>query len=114
MFPAQEIAAYVCIGVLWGSTNALIKQSRLVQGAGPHRLSDFGFTVPQSINFAASTAFALLLGHSRLSIAVPVANSVSVCSTLLLGWALGEPIKLPLALLGACLVVTGVTVCASA
>ena len=108
-----HILPFVVIGLVWGITNVLIKRSQsiILPRKGTRSAVHWSFLVPQTLNLLGSAAFALLIARSKLSTAVAVANAASLCSAVLLDYALGEPTQLVPALCGIALVAAGASLC---
>jgi hypothetical protein len=117
----------VIVGLLWGSTNSLIKlgsdkvRERLPAHASAlrtiaaHFLTP-AFIVPQALNQAGSVLFIYLLGYptaSELSVLAPLANVLALVFNALTDLALGQRYHLLLLGSGLALVATGVVLVAS-
>ena len=89
--PLQALAALL-VGILWGATNPFIRRGSLVvealqrehQSQRPHSswkcwLSP-SLYIPWLANQLGSVLFVLLLGQADISVAVPVANAVSIAA----------------------------------
>lgn len=125
----MQVAACVCVGIVWGCTNSFIKQGSLAADsrgqAKPHHpryaivdlwfrlLTTWRFFLPQALNLAGSICFTLLLGTAPLSFVVPVTNAVSLLANAVTDWALGETVDLAYAAPGVLLLALGVGLCAS-
>ena len=72
------------------------------------------FIIPQLLNLSGSILFALSLGSADLSIAVPLANGVSLFSNAIVDHFVGEGAPLWPGIPGIVLILTGVTLCSSA
>jgi len=70
------------------------------------------FIVPQLLNFSGSALFARALGQSDLSVAVPLANGVSLAANAVVDHFLGEGIPLWPGIPGILLITLGVALCA--
>ncbi|XP_057867521.1 uncharacterized protein LOC131074825 [Cryptomeria japonica] len=133
------VEAMIAVGIVWGTTNALIKRGTLIseQHKNERRkkslpLSNEGsrfdwlvnyieewvsllcvwqYSIPFIINLSASAGFFLILGDSPISLAVPVTNAVTFAATAVAGLALGETMHLLHTLLGLLLTLSGVWLC---
>ncbi len=109
-----------------GTTNPLIRRgtlqaarrpARRVSGVGAvdqllHHLATPAFLLPQLANLLASVLFAWALGSSDISVAVPVANGVSLAANAAADCLLlGDRVSPSTGLLGLLLVLAGVTLC---
>ena len=74
-------------------------------------LTTFAFVVPQVLNLCGGILFALTVRQSALSIAVPLANGVSIATNALTDHFLGEGISLWPGIPGVLLIVAGVILC---
>ncbi|XP_052154744.1 uncharacterized protein LOC127772807 [Oryza glaberrima] len=135
MAPAMAIggdaASMVAVGLVWGTTNALMRRGALVWD---HRLRSlpatsssvtgvlrrwaellltWQYSAPFAVNLAASAAFFSLLGAAPISVAVPVTNATTFAATAVAAALLGEGTRAAPAALGTALIVLGVWVCIS-
>jgi len=128
----------VAIGLVWGTTNALIKRGALISEAEKNkrklssptkRKSGFGwlidyiedwisllcvwqYSIPFAVNLSASAGFFLMLGDTPISLAVPVTNAVTFAATAVAGAALlGEHMNFKHSLAGLVLIITGIWLC---
>ncbi|GMH03319.1 hypothetical protein Nepgr_005158 [Nepenthes gracilis] len=69
------------------------------------------YSVPLFLNLAASATFFTILGHTPISLAVPVTNATTFCATAVMGMLLGEDTRVGYALLGTFFIVLGVWLC---
>lgn len=72
------------------------------------------FIVPQSLNLSGSFLFARALGSGDLSVAVPLANGVSLAANALVDHLLGDGVPLFPGLLGVLLIIAGAVLCTHA
>ncbi|GAB4823770.1 hypothetical protein N2152v2_010816 [Parachlorella kessleri] len=116
----------VVVGLLWGTTNPLIRRGTLQAASRPvtrltglpttdqllHHLATPAFLLPQAVNLVGSALFAWSLGFGRVSVAAPVANGVSLAANAAVDWLLlGDRLQLGSAVPGLLLVLLGVTLC---
>lgn len=127
-----DIEKMVGIGLVWGSTNSLMRRGALLweqklQSAPPASTVRRGvighllkwldllllwqYSVPFIVNLSASAAFFYILGDSPISVAVPVTNATTFAVTAVSAILLGEEIRLGPALLGIAIIVLGVWIC---
>jgi drug/metabolite transporter (DMT)-like permease len=115
------------VATLWGATNPFLKVgaestrlpprtgvwARDALGAFVATLTNWRFSVPFAINQCGSFVYFYLLGSSDITMAVPITESLTILMTALTArFVLGERAPLrPAALLGAVLVLAGVTTC---
>ena len=96
------------VGTCWGVTNALLQRGVLLAAhkaehsppkdafarwLGHHwasLLTTPGFVLAQGLNWAASAAMVLSLAGSKLHVATPVANAVSIAVTAMTARVLGQ------------------------
>lgn len=69
------------------------------------------FIFPQLLNLTGSLLFAATLGSGKLSIAVPLANGVSLAGTAVVDHFLGDGVPLWPGLPGVALIIAGVVLC---
>lgn len=124
----MQLASCIGVGVLWGCTNSFIKRGSVVADNKSvdqacdfkwsvvhlwvNLLTTWRFLVPQALNLVGSVCFAYLLGRAPLSFVVPVTNAISLLSTAVTDWLLGEHIDLAYAAPGVLLLALGVGLCA--
>lgn len=95
----RTAAAALLVGLIWGSTNPLIRRGTLAVGAARaqqqadtdkgswQRWVTPGVIVPWLANQLGSVLFVVLLGQADISMAVPVANAVSLAANAVVsGW----------------------------
>lgn len=126
----MQLAACICVGVLWGCTNSFIKRGSVAAESNPtlsqqqsrfavvdfwfKLLTTWKFVLPQALNLIGSVCFAILLGKAPLSFVVPITNAVSLLANAVTDWASGEHIDLALAAPGVLFLALGVYLCATA
>lgn len=126
----MQLAACVCIGVLWGCTNSFIKRgsaaadlqtstsqepSSLAVATFWYRLlTTWKFVLPQALNLLGSVSYALLLGKAPLSFVVPITNATSLLANAVTDWTIGEQVNLAFAAPGALFLACGMYLCATA
>ncbi|KAG9329352.1 hypothetical protein JZ751_003241 [Albula glossodonta] len=119
-----EVLCLVVVAALWGGTNPFLRKG--TEGIEEVKKSNFvmqflgevkflflnvKYMVPFLLNQSGSLVYYLTLASTDLSLAVPVANSLTFLFTLLTGKLLGEDIGGKRAVLGMCLTTLGVTLC---
>ena len=119
----QDLASMILVGALWGCTNPLLRKGSVETNAGKSEsflkstLSSFlnaRVWLPYLLNQSGSILFYILLANSDLSLAVPTCNALALLFSFVTSIALGEPVHKPFqTVLGASLVVLGVTICVS-
>ncbi|XP_022168730.1 transmembrane protein 234 homolog [Myzus persicae] len=87
------------VGVLWGSTNPFLKAAtnkvkrnktfNLISEVTDH-ITNWHYLIPFLINQCGSLLFYFTLKYSDISLAVPIANGVSLVSTSIVGTLIGE------------------------
>ena len=117
------------VALVWGGTNPFLRRggeaaakdtgkAKGGNGVGAtlnqflRTLANWRFSVPFAINQLGSQLYNLLLGSTKLSMAVPIVNSMTLVVTGIVARLLGE--KEPVtakSLLGAALVLVGVSLC---
>lgn len=115
----------LAIGILWGSTNPLIRRGTLAvekkRQSGDSRSSvvlhlvTWQFSVFQALNLLGSVLFTLALRdrNSDLSVAVPLANGTNILVNALVDYVLGEGVSFWPGVPGVAFLTTGVVLCAS-
>jgi hypothetical protein len=110
------------VGLLWGATNPLIKRGSLlvdskkagqqgVLGEWRALLTTPSFLLPQLLNQVGSVLFAVSLGYSDISVAVPTANATSLAANAVADLLLGERFRTAYLLPGLLLVGSGIVLC---
>ncbi|XP_050219660.1 uncharacterized protein LOC126670049 [Mercurialis annua] len=133
---ARDVEKMVAVGLIWGSTNALIRRGAILwdkkSGNSPssshtsqklhHKLISsltdllnlllfWQYSVPFLVNLSASATFFALLNDAPISLAVPVTNATTFAATAVFGMLLGENTHGGLALLGTGFIVIGIWLC---
>jgi hypothetical protein len=131
----------VLVGVLWGCTNPLLRKGSEEVTSSSSSSSSSSSTslksskskgkytfitealrsflnikvwLPYVINQSGSVVFYILLANSNISVAVPICNAIALLFSFLTSSLLGEPIEKPFqTILGASLILIGVTICVS-
>lgn len=94
LFPQLEqrtAAAALLVGLIWGSTNPFIRRGTLAVEAARAQQANTdkrawqllvtpGVLVPWLVNQLGSVLFVILLGQADISMAVPVANAISIAA----------------------------------
>jgi len=114
----------VVVALLWGTTNPLMKRGGqgIENTRATNRLSQlfmelkflalkWSYTVPFLINQSGSILYHYILASTELSLAVPVANWLTLLFTLITGHLLGEHIQNKTTFIGIFLVVCGICMC---
>ncbi|KAJ8289439.1 hypothetical protein GJAV_G00001330 [Gymnothorax javanicus] len=124
MVSVTEVLCLILVALLWGGTNPFLK--RATEGIEGVKKGNFvlqlleelkflflniKYLVPFVLNQSGSLVYYLTLASTDLSLAVPVANSLTFLFTLLAGKLLGEDIGGKRAVAGMCLTMVGVTLC---
>ena len=95
---------FLLISICWGATNPFLKKAMVgidqikIEHPGflTTKFYEFlfllkpGFIIPLFINLSGSTVFYYMLSNLDLTLVVPVVNGMSLLSTSLIGWILGE------------------------
>ena len=68
-------------------------------------------TKSAALHQAGSLVYYYMLGQTKLSIAVPIANSLTFVFTAIAGVAIGEPLPKPRSMLGILFVCLGIGIC---
>uniref|UniRef100_A0A6B2E8E0 Putative conserved secreted protein n=1 Tax=Phlebotomus kandelakii TaxID=1109342 RepID=A0A6B2E8E0_9DIPT len=119
-----NVASLVLVGLLWGATNPFIKRGsqgiQHVKSSSKIKklfleikfiITRWQYWIPFLLNQSGSLVYFFTLQNTELSLAVPVANSLTFVFTAITAKLLGEE-KLPLrALCGILLILTGTTIC---
>lgn len=119
-----HVGLLVVVALLWGTTNPLMKKGGrgIEQTRAGNRLSQlfmeikflafkWSYTIPFLINQCGSILYHYVLSTTELSLAVPVANWLTLLVTILTGHLLGERIKDTRTYIGIFLVVCGICMC---
>ncbi|KNA24088.1 hypothetical protein SOVF_019060 [Spinacia oleracea] len=132
-----DIEKMIAVGLIWGATNALMRKGAIIwdkkslksspskQSPTPllhHRIIlslqnylnlflTWQYSVPLFLNLSASASFFAILGHTPISLAVPVTNATTFAATAVMGMLLGEETRLGYALFGTLFIVLGVWLC---
>ncbi|KAJ3628977.1 hypothetical protein MTP99_013406 [Tenebrio molitor] len=110
--------------MLWGGTNPLIKRNskditKIKADSWvkqflleiKYLLTNTKYLVPMALNQSGSVIYFLTLQSADLSLAVPVANSLTFVFTAISGWILGEQLPKRNTILGVILILAGTTLC---
>ncbi|XP_069576532.1 transmembrane protein 234 [Brachyistius frenatus] len=124
MVTVGELLSLVLVSALWGCTNPLLKRgtegiehvtrtSRASQllAEAKFLLLNLKYLVPFLLNQSGSLVYYYTLSTTELSLAVPVANSLTFLFTLLTGKVLGEEFGGKQAVVGMFLTMAGITLC---
>nr|XP_043634820.1 transmembrane protein 234 homolog [Erigeron canadensis] len=124
-----DVEKMVAVGLIWGATNALMRQGALIsdQKSSPLKTHKnpilktliewfnlilvWQYSVPFIINLSASATFFAILNDTPISLAVPVTNATTFAATAVFGMFLGEETHVGFTLFGTLLIVVGVYVC---
>jgi drug/metabolite transporter (DMT)-like permease len=120
----DAICSLIAVGILWGATNPFIKKgSAGVENVKAPRSSlqllcevkylacRWQYLLPFFLNQCGSVLYYITLGTSDLTLAVPVANSLTFVATALCGWAVGEEVPNRRTCFGILLVLCGIALC---
>lgn len=123
-FVAVELLSLLLVAVLWGCTNPFLKKgtegienvsqtSRASQLLAEVKFLflNLKYLIPFLLNQSGSLVYYYTLSTTELSLAVPVANSLTFLCTLLTGKLLGEEFGGKQALAGMFLTMVGITLC---
>lgn len=118
--------SFLLVSAVWGSTNPLLKLgSRGIERVkGRNFLQQFlldskflvthcSYTVPFLLNQASSLLYYWVVARTKLSLAVPVVNSLTLLFTVLVGVALGEKAGSVRSWCSMGLIIAGVSLCLS-
>ncbi|KAG8224012.1 hypothetical protein J437_LFUL001089 [Ladona fulva] len=126
--PIVSFAYLFGVGVLWGGTNPFLKKST----AGVDKIKydskiktffsevkyffcNWKYLIPFVLNQCGSVLYFFTLQNTELSLAVPVANSLTFVFTWIVGMALGEKpadkISFTGTIFGMILILFGITLC---
>ncbi|XP_026166044.1 transmembrane protein 234 [Mastacembelus armatus] len=124
MAAVVELLSLLLVSVLWGCTNPLLKRgtegienvtrtSRVSQLLAEVKFLflNLKYLVPFLLNQSGSLVFYYTLSTTELSLAVPVANSLTFLCTLITGKLLGEEFGGKQAVAGMFLTMAGITLC---
>ncbi|CAK9329410.1 unnamed protein product [Citrullus colocynthis] len=123
-----DVEKMVAIGLVWGSTNALMRRGALLWDQALKSssnstkflsslrrwlklLSIWQYTLPFLLNLTASATFFAILSNAPISLAVPVTNATTFAATAVFGMLLGEDTRVGYALFGTALIGLGVWLC---
>ena len=114
----------VVVAFLWGITNPLMKKGGrgIEQTRAGNRFTQlivemmflaqkWSYTIPFLVNQFGSVLYHYVLSSTELSVAVPVANWLTLLVTIITGHLLGERIKDSRTYIGIILVVCGICMC---
>ncbi|XP_062325254.1 transmembrane protein 234 isoform X1 [Osmerus eperlanus] len=124
MVSLVEVMCLVLVAVLWGCTNPFLKRgtegiehvkesSKLLQFMAEIKFLflNVKYLIPFLLNQMGSVVYYFTLATTDMSLAVPVANSLTFVFTLLTGKLLGEEFGGKREVAGMILTMTGITVC---
>ncbi|XP_017269465.1 transmembrane protein 234 [Kryptolebias marmoratus] len=124
MVTVAELCSLLLVSVLWGCTNPFLKKgsegienvtktSKVSQLLAEVRFLflNLKYLVPFLLNQSGSLVYYYTLSTTELSLAVPVANSLTFLFTLLTGKLLGEEFGGKQAVAGMFLTMAGITLC---
>ncbi|GFG38263.1 hypothetical protein Cfor_01902 [Coptotermes formosanus] len=90
----DAVCSLIAVGILWGATNPFIKKGSAgvenVKAAHSSLQLLCEYMLPFILNQFGSVLYFITLGTSDLTLAVPVANSLTFVATAVCGWAVGE------------------------
>ncbi|XP_062413253.1 transmembrane protein 234 [Pungitius pungitius] len=124
MVTVVELLSLLLVSVLWGCTNPFLKRgaegiehvrhnNRVCQllAEGKFLLLNLKYLIPFLLNQSGSLVYYYTLSTTELSLAVPVANSLTFLCTLFTGKLLGEEFGGKQAVAGMFLTVAGISLC---
>lgn len=124
MVTVVEILSLLLVSVLWGCTNPLLKRGTegIENVTKTNRISqllaevkflflNLKYLIPFVLNQSGSVVYYYTLSTTDLSLAVPVANSLTFLCTLLTGKMLGEEFGGSQAVAGMLLTMAGIILC---
>uniref|UniRef100_A0A1A7WWA5 Transmembrane protein 234 n=2 Tax=Iconisemion striatum TaxID=60296 RepID=A0A1A7WWA5_9TELE len=124
MVTVAELFSLVLVSVLWGCTNPFLKKgsegienvtksNKVLQLLAEVKFLflNLKYLVPFLLNQSGSLVYYYTLSTTELSLAVPVANSLTFLFTLLTGKMLGEEFGGKQAVVGMFLTMAGITLC---
>ncbi|KAF7201668.1 transmembrane protein 234 [Nothobranchius furzeri] len=124
MVTVAELFSLVLVSVLWGCTNPFLKKgsegienltksNKVLQLLAEVKFLflNLKYLVPFLLNQSGSLVYYYTLSTTELSLAVPVANSLTFLFTLLTGKLLGETFGGKQAVVGMFLTMAGITLC---
>ncbi|XP_053191709.1 transmembrane protein 234 [Scomber japonicus] len=124
MVTIVELLSLLLVAVLWGCTNPFLKKgtegienvsktSRVSQLLAEVKflLLNLKYLIPFLLNQSGSLVYYYTLSTTELSLAVPVANTLTFLCTLLTGKLLGEEFGGKQAVAGMLLTMVGITLC---
>ncbi|CAG9862800.1 unnamed protein product [Phyllotreta striolata] len=119
-----QILSLLGTGILWGTTNPLIKKNSkdILKVKGNSRIAQFALEIkylatnlqylfPMLINQLGSVLYYLTLTNADITLAVPVANSLAFVFTAISGWFIEKEFPKIRSILGAVLVISGTVLC---
>lgn len=119
-----NLVSLIAVAALWGCTNPFIKKGSkdIVKIKANNAIyqfllelkylfSNINYIVPMSINQAGSVLYFLTLQSAELSLAVPLANSLTFVFTAIIGWLLKEDIPNKSTNLGILSILLGTFLC---
>ncbi|XP_028293509.1 transmembrane protein 234 [Gouania willdenowi] len=124
MVTVVELLSLLLVSMLWGCTNPFLKKgtegienvsqtNKILQLLAEVQFLflNLKYLVPFLLNQSGSLVYYYTLSTTDLTLAVPVANSLTFLCTVLTGKLLGEDIGGKQALLGMILTMSGITLC---
>ncbi|XP_026283526.1 transmembrane protein 234 homolog [Frankliniella occidentalis] len=112
------------VGFLWGGTNPFLKKGATgmdkVEGNNIIArlwkevyllLLNWKYMIPFLLNQSGSVVYFLTLQNTEMSVAVPIANSLTFVFTAISGWFLSEGIPNAKTFIGIALVLSGISLC---
>ncbi|KAL6105523.1 tmem234 [Pungitius sinensis] len=124
MVTVVELLSLLLVSVLWGCTNPFLKRGtegiehvrhnnrvRQLLAEGKFLLLNLKYLIPFLLNQSGSLVYYYTLSTTELSLAVPVANSLTFLCTLFTGKLLGEEFGGKQAVAGMFLTVAGISLC---
>ncbi|KAK9886781.1 hypothetical protein WA026_018434 [Henosepilachna vigintioctopunctata] len=119
-----EIFSLITVALLWGGTNPLLKKNSkkimVIKSASKveqfileikYLFTNIGYMIPLALNQLGSVVYFFALQHTDISLAVPVANSLSFVFTAIVGSLLGEELPNRKVVMGIMFIFAGSALC---
>ncbi|XP_044253895.1 transmembrane protein 234 homolog [Tribolium madens] len=119
-----EAVCLICVAILWGGTNPFLKKNSkditTIKADSAikqfllelkYLLTNTRYLIPMALNQLGSILYFLTLQRADLSLAVPVANSLTFVFTAVSGFILGEEPPKKNTILGVLLILVGTFLC---
>lgn len=112
------------VALLWGCTNPILKKNstKIVDIKSSSQIENFylevkylftnlSYMIPFIVNQLGSVMYFIALQNIDISLALPVANSLTFVFTAIVGWILGEELPKTNVILGILMIFTGTALC---